>query len=249
MSIRIMTAVWDHGPDQPHLRLLLLALADNANDQGVCWPSLDLLARKCAVDPRSVRRNLRALEAGGWIVSTMRTGQSTSYTVRTPDAHVPPDAGVRPVASVLPTPDAHDTPTPDAGVRTPRTPVSPEPSENHQGNRQVNPQTEPEGFSAFWSAYPRKVGKGAARKSWTKAVRGTHWSLIVAAASAYADHHRARQTEPRYIANPATWLNQERWDDDLPEVTGREAAQAAEQERLVADRTGFTDHWRAGGGF
>ena len=37
-------------------RLLMLALADNANDEGFCWPSREELAFKCQTDERSIRR-------------------------------------------------------------------------------------------------------------------------------------------------------------------------------------------------
>ncbi|MBK6707558.1 MAG: helix-turn-helix domain-containing protein [Sphingomonadales bacterium] len=47
MSIQIMTVVWELDlPDSE--KLALLALADNANDEGYCWPSMATLARSAA---------------------------------------------------------------------------------------------------------------------------------------------------------------------------------------------------------
>lgn len=66
-------------------------------------------------------------------------------------------------------------------------------------------------FAEFWDSYPRRAGKGAARQAWAKARRrGVPPERLVAAARAYAaDPNRQDQ----FTAHPATWLNQERWDD------------------------------------
>lgn len=69
-----------------------------------------------------------------------------------------------------------------------------------------------EDFETFWSAYPRKVGKGGAFKAWQKQkpepiekvlrlirkYKSTEWANI----------------ETRFIPHPATWLNQRRWEDE-----------------------------------
>lgn len=41
MSIHIMNAVWQHGPQGTSARMLLLAIADCANDQGDAFPSVE----------------------------------------------------------------------------------------------------------------------------------------------------------------------------------------------------------------
>jgi hypothetical protein len=70
MSLRIMTRVWD--VQLPHAdKLLLLALADNANDEGLCWPSVATLARKAGMDERTVQRAIGRLVAAGHV--TVRT--------------------------------------------------------------------------------------------------------------------------------------------------------------------------------
>jgi hypothetical protein len=38
----------------PALKLVLMALADSADDQGVCWPSIRPHAKKCTVSTRTV---------------------------------------------------------------------------------------------------------------------------------------------------------------------------------------------------
>jgi hypothetical protein len=71
----------------------------------------------------------------------------------------------------------------------------------------------PSGFAEFWSAYPKKVGKPAAEKAWTKAVKGgvdpAHLTLV---AGQYAE--RTANTDPKFICHPTTWLNQARYNDE-----------------------------------
>lgn len=65
MSILAMTWAWGlTGLDQPQT-LVLLALADAANDAGVCWPSQAEIGRKARMSDRSVRTHVRALAGLG----------------------------------------------------------------------------------------------------------------------------------------------------------------------------------------
>lgn len=74
-----------------------------------------------------------------------------------------------------------------------------------------------ETFDRFWSAYPRKVGKPAAEKAWAKAVRSTPVETIMAGLSKYIAERqrdsRSKEDMLKFTAHPATWLNQERWND------------------------------------
>lgn len=72
-------------------------------------------------------------------------------------------------------------------------------------------------FNAFWEVYPRKEGKGKARVAWTKAIRKVKVETIMSGAIRYRDD---RNRAPGFTAHPATWLNDERWDDaPLPKRT------------------------------
>jgi len=63
MSLRVMNRVWDHSGQSGSALLLLLALADQANDQGVCWPSVDTLARKTRLSERTVQELINGAAA------------------------------------------------------------------------------------------------------------------------------------------------------------------------------------------
>lgn len=67
-------------------------------------------------------------------------------------------------------------------------------------------------FEAFWTIYPRKVGKGQARKAYATALKKTPHQDILAGVRRYAE--AVKETETEFIAHPATWLNGERWADE-----------------------------------
>jgi uncharacterized protein YdaU (DUF1376 family) len=89
----------------------------------------------------------------------------------------------------------------------------------------------PEGaLERLWHLFPRKVGKRRAITLLERAIRdyATEWELdglddaievmrerIVAMAQQY------RKTEQAYIPHPATWLQQGRYEDPIPEETRR----------------------------
>lgn len=94
-----------------------------------------------------------------------------------------------------------------------------------------------EAFDVFWAAYPRKVGKGAARKAFAK-LPAAVFPLLVPAVEAQKQCAQWRKNGGEYIPNPATWLNQERWDDKLPD-TGTANAKAQE----LDDFYSMTQDW------
>ncbi len=69
----------------PTSKLVLMALADIADDRGVCWPSHPTLAAKCSLTDRTVRRILVLLQAHKLVVVEPRfkaTGSQTSNRYR-----------------------------------------------------------------------------------------------------------------------------------------------------------------------
>ncbi len=61
--------------DQPlagNEKVILLALADASNDDGVCWPSVSRLAERAYVSERTVQRAIQSLIDGGYIATMAR---------------------------------------------------------------------------------------------------------------------------------------------------------------------------------
>ena len=69
-------------------------------------------------------------------------------------------------------------------------------------------------FDAFWSVYPKKTGKEAARKAFKKIPKSAY-SLLVPAVEAQKKSRQWMEENGRFIPNPATWLNQGRWEDEV----------------------------------
>lgn len=72
MSNRYITAAMEMQVGSPTKKLILIKLADNANDDGVCWPSYGTIARHCGVDKRTVMRHIKQLEDMGVLAKKHR---------------------------------------------------------------------------------------------------------------------------------------------------------------------------------
>ena len=74
-----------------------------------------------------------------------------------------------------------------------------------------------ERFAEFWKAYPKKVGKEAARKAFMKVKPSADLlQRMLEAIKEQKASDQWKRDNGQYIPNPATWLNQGRWDDETP---------------------------------
>lgn len=72
-------------------------------------------------------------------------------------------------------------------------------------------------FENWWANYPRKDGKGQARKAFRAALKKATIDELHAGLRRYAD--TVARSERKFIAMPATWLNGERWLDETTTET------------------------------
>ena len=72
----------------------------------------------------------------------------------------------------------------------------------------------PDPFDEFWTVYPRKKGKKAAKESWLSAIEKADPSVIISAAQKYREEPGRTDA---FTAWASTWLNQERWNDEYAE--------------------------------
>jgi hypothetical protein len=79
-------------------------------------------------------------------------------------------------------------------------------------------------FTEFWTDYPRKTGKGAARKAWKK-IKSPKATLekILAALEWQKKSEQWTKDGGQYIPYPGTYLNQERWEDEPEGESSTEA--------------------------
>jgi AraC-like DNA-binding protein len=84
MSIRAMNWAWEQVL-APTPKLILMALADCANDFDECWPSIRLIAKKCCVSERTVQRILQKFTQDNLIIVSSRhthSGRQSSNEYR-----------------------------------------------------------------------------------------------------------------------------------------------------------------------
>lgn len=83
----------------------------------------------------------------------------------------------------------------------------------------IKPHSEPksaERFERFWNVYPKKVGKKEAEKAFEKIkVNDELLGKMVATIEKAKASTQWQKQNGQYIPNPATWLNQGRWEDEL----------------------------------
>lgn len=79
MSIQIMTAVWKIEGLTTGQKMVLLSLADNANDDGVCYPSIPQIAKRCSQSEGGTIKIIKFLEKSGYLSKTTRPGKKTWY--------------------------------------------------------------------------------------------------------------------------------------------------------------------------
>lgn len=149
MSIRLMTQVWDLDLP-PGEKLVLLALADQANDEGrQCWPAVLTIAKKSGQGERTVRRALADLEAKGHLTRDHRDGTSTQY-------HVHPCQNGSPAKSAA-LPKTTKTPA-NLAPKTPRT-TKPSEAKASKGKRFALPTDIPQEPWAGFEEMRRRIGK------------------------------------------------------------------------------------------
>lgn len=73
MSVRVSSWAWSLEEVMGSEALALLALADQANDQGLCWPAQEKLAPKARQSVSTLRRSLRSLEKMGLLTTITRS--------------------------------------------------------------------------------------------------------------------------------------------------------------------------------
>jgi uncharacterized protein YdaU (DUF1376 family) len=106
---------------------------------------------------------------------------------------------------------------------------------NQNQNQNHNTPLPPKGFDEFWQAVPRKVAKPAAMKAYRAALGKAAPDVILAGIVAYAAASKGK--DPQFVAHPASWLNSERWADDLSPPDGRTWRDKPESEWTNKDRT------------
>ena len=74
MSIKVMTAVWEHSKAKSGDLIVALAIANFSNDEGLAFPSIPTLARKSRLSTRQTKRSLARLQGSGELTIFKKQG-------------------------------------------------------------------------------------------------------------------------------------------------------------------------------
>ena len=114
-------------------------------------------------------------------------------------------------------------------------------NDKNDKNDKKNTETHyPSDFVLFWNSYPKKTGKEAALKAWNKMkFRGDIGHILFAVKQQTASD-QWKKDDGQFIPNPATWLNQGRWDDQPTQIDQK-------QERRIPNKV-YSDEPAFGSG-
>ena len=198
-------------------KAILMYMADKASDDGSgIWVSKKNMAADLEMTDRAVRIHIKDMIAMGVLVEAGQRQCKTGYTVDyTINVDVVGSLGSTreateqhtPLNDVHPYPCMSFTPTPEP--RSPKPSIEPsiEPYTSSKDD-EVNYY-----FDQLWEMYPRKVGKGQARKAYVAASKKIDFFDLLPKLEAYVSTLDGK--DKQYMPHLATWLNGERWADEV----------------------------------
>lgn len=245
---------------KPATKIVLWHLCDRYNPDHGCFPSQENLAHDCEMSRSTLNVHLADLEARGLIRRVRRLDPTTKRQKSTRYILGFEDEFAQDTESRVRKSDAgavsgnQPDPCPENGefrVRNPDTNLVREPlrepvsiPRDARACAVSQPKSVEAEFDMVWEHYPRKVGKGAARKEWAKARRKAGFDEI---AGPLGQFIRAMARTPTdKIPHFRTWLCQERWQDEqshaanAPPTASQQAdaimgsPQPSEHDRLMA---------------
>lgn len=179
-------------------------LAEAANQDQAAWPSKATIGDRTDLSPRTVQRCIAELRDAGWIKVAERSRANGSQTSNTYIVmRIRGDINV-------------------SGGETTASPPEPDPlelkfvTEEHIVHPQADEQHNEQPFDIWWAEYPRKVRKPEARKAYVKATKKVGHDRLLEAMRTYRDLDG--RVAKGFILHPATWLNQECWNDEIIEA-------------------------------
>jgi len=95
-----------------------------------------------------------------------------------------------------------------------KTSTDEQPTNNHKPINNISISATPDGFAEFYSAYPKKVGRPAAEKAFRQAKINGHLPDVLDDIERRLSTGEWSIDKRQFIPNPATYLNQRRWEDE-----------------------------------
>ena len=209
-----MNAVWKNSKADGRARLVLLAIADHQGEIGA-WPSISTLAKMVNSSERSVQRDIQHLQAIGELrVEVQNAPTKTQYKSNLYWVTLP---GVTESQSGVT----------DSAVRGDTVVVQ---NLNRTITEPSKAQTE-KLFDEFWTSYPRKLDKAKAFRAFRSALKRAKFEDILAGVIAYRNDPKR---DPDFTKYPATWLNNDAWENAATTPEARAGIEARREKELKA---------------
>jgi biotin operon repressor len=196
-------------------KLIVCNLMDRSGNNRVAWPGYDCIGKDLGLSKSAVLRAVTLLEQKGILVIERNNGLSNRYRIATGSETLPVSKRHLNRCRNATTASSETLPELDQLNYTQRT--------RPTKSKIDTSKTQGEGFEKFWNAYPRKTAKAAARKAWQKIKLSPE--LLETILKAIENQRQSDQwikDSGKFIPYPATWLNGQRWTDELPTTPGGE---------------------------
>ena len=241
MSVKKISEVWELALPA-NTKLVLLCFADFANDDGVCYPSIDRIAHKTGYGVRQVQRIIHSELTSTGLLAILEKGVGGRGNY--PVYQVHPEKGVKMspfnhkkgvkmspftqerVTSTTVKGDICDIERvtfeqkKDAGLFFGVESKSFEPSVNHNTHPSQNRTVEASytNFGIFWDKYPKQEKKLRAQDAWSY-IPESEYGAVIAGLGVWAVYWESECTPPRYIPSPYNFLRDRQWQDTPPKST------------------------------
>lgn len=171
MSMELMVRAMKAKVGNPLRKLVLIKLADNASDQGECWPSVPYIAEQCEMSVRSVQSHIKQLVQDGLVSveerkSSNGLNRTNVYTLNLRTGANAAPSGAHPAAY-------GETAAPGGVNAAPVSGAGAAPGISHL-SEPVKESVTDNLFEQAWALYPKRAGgnsKSAALKAWEARVR------------------------------------------------------------------------------
>lgn len=202
-------------------KLILIGLADRADEQGSCYPSKRDLANIAVCSEKTVQRTIQTLQEKGFMKVQARAidGRQTSNRYFLSLDRMMQAMVFSRGDTMSPRVGHSDSPEGDTMSHEPHIGTSHLTSQKEPHTlRAAVSETAGELFEQFRAAYPasrRKTEVKQAKAQFTAALKKVDSpQVLIDAAAAYANWCQVQGTEPRYIKGMWRWLRDERWMDE-----------------------------------
>lgn len=225
MSIKLMSQVWDLEMESATQKLILLKLADNANDSGECFPSMKTIAKHCGCSRTTVARHIKSFKEQGLLSTSHRYRDDGGYSSNNYQLHLPATPCNKMTHGGHVSESDRGCVTGDTGGvsesdRGSVTELQQEPSvkpskESSKEPSNIIVQTA-SCFDRVWMQYPTKVNKKKSRQLFESYIKKHKLNPVEFTEMLLMDIAKRCESEQFGFdkLHFTTYINQERWNDE-----------------------------------